>query len=325
MAGPLGIPVKQMDKSRAWVFTWNNYEEENKTNILKLPIENTQVKYVGFGEEIGESGTPHLQGLIYFHNRVRFNSVKKVLNEKVHIEMMKGSIEESLAYCNKDGKYSESGTKPFSQKEKGESEKERWELALQSAKKRKLEDVPADIQIRYWSSLNKIAEHYKEKPENLEEVCGEWIWGPPGTGKSWTAREENPSHYIKDPNTKWWDGYDGEATVIIDDFNQGTPEMGTYIKLWTDIYPFRAEVKGGSIFIRPKRIIITSNGPIQAIFPESTGVSMVAALSRRFKVREFNTVYVKPPKETQIQKSVEKEISESDIDEFLLSNMVNPE
>lgn len=312
-------------KKREWVFTWNNYEEKDKAYLLNLPEENKQVKYVGFGEETGESGTPHLQGMIYFHNAIRFNTIKNIFNQKAHIEMMKGSFEESIAYCSKDGKYSESGIKPISKREQGEREKRRWEDALQSAKERKLEEIQPDIQIRYWSSLNKIAEHYKPKPERLEEVCGEWIWGPPGTGKSWTAREENPDHYIKDPNTKWWDGYKGEATVIIDDFNQGTPEMGTYLKLWTDIYPFRAEVKGGSIFIRPKRVIVTSNGPITAIFPQSSGVSMVEALSRRFRIREFTTVYVKPPKETQIQQSVEKEISESDIDEFLLSNMINPQ
>lgn len=47
-------------------------------------------------------------------------------------------------------------------------------------------------------------------------LINEWHWGPPGTGKSSYAFNNHTTHYLK-ANNKWWDGYNGEEVVIIDD------------------------------------------------------------------------------------------------------------
>lgn len=36
-----------------------------------------------------------------------------------------------------------------------------------------------------------------------------WIWGSTGAGKSRRAHEDYPEAYIK-PQSKWWDGYQGQ-------------------------------------------------------------------------------------------------------------------
>lgn len=66
------------------------------------------VRYVGYGREVGESGTPHLQGMIIFNNPVRFGTLKDLL-PNAHVEIMKGTFDDSLAYCSKDGDYVEYG------------------------------------------------------------------------------------------------------------------------------------------------------------------------------------------------------------------------
>lgn len=102
-------------------------------------------------------------------------------------------------------------------------------------------------------------------------------------GKSWTIREQYEPLYVK-PINKWWDGYNGEPYVLIDDIDPDHSFLGHFLKIWADRYPFRADTKGGFVHIRPQRIFITSNHPPQDIFktPEA-----VAAIQRRFNIEHI--------------------------------------
>lgn len=84
-------------KKRAWVFTWNNYTEED---VLYLTTGLSKDRYL-FGEEVGNSGTPHLQGVVYFKSPRSFKSVRKFFKNN-HIEPCK-NWKASLNYCSKDG------------------------------------------------------------------------------------------------------------------------------------------------------------------------------------------------------------------------------
>lgn len=84
-----------------WCFTLNNYtpEEENK---LKVMVEK-ECKFCVCGHEVGEKGTPHLQGYLEFKRKIRFNQVKILLGSRYHIEKAKGSKWDNITYCEKDG------------------------------------------------------------------------------------------------------------------------------------------------------------------------------------------------------------------------------
>ena len=93
-----------------------------------------------------------------------------------------------------------------------------------------------------------------------------WYYGPTGTGKSFTARKIAPNAYLK-TNTKWWDHYDYEEEVLIEEM---APNLigAHHMKMWTDHYPFACEVKGHQTRIRPKHVYVTSNYSIRECYPD---------------------------------------------------------
>lgn len=105
---------KRVNPSKNWVFTLNNFNEKDISNILLNKWCRGATKYM-FQEEIGESGTPHLQGFICFRTKVRPLSIK--LSKRIHWEKMKGTVLDNIKYCSKsetkNGDCYYKGCKPF--------------------------------------------------------------------------------------------------------------------------------------------------------------------------------------------------------------------
>ena len=262
-----------MAQSTRWCFTLNNYTDEEWAKVQGL-----QVAYLCVGKEVGESGTPHLQGFVIFPKRKRLNAVREVFS-RAHWEVARGSSQQASEYCKKDGDYFEIGECPNSAGVAGgDAEKERWALARTSAVSGNFDAIPDDIFIRYYRGLKEIKKDYMEKASDADGVTGVWFWGEPGIGKSRRARFEYPGAYLKMQN-KWWDGYQDEQFVILDDFD--SKELGHLLKIWADRYAFECETKGGAIHIRPKKIVITSNYSIEELFSDA---KLQMALLRRFDV-----------------------------------------
>lgn len=267
--------IDKSRKTRNWCFTINNPTED--------PTLPPTAKYLIFGREVApETGTPHLQCFIIFKSQVRFNTVK-TLFPRANIRACDGSAAQNITYCMKDGDFIELGTAPISKRKQGEMEAERWEEAWESAKKGNLDDVPADIRLRYYNTLKTIAKDHMVMPPSNPTLESEWWYGASGTGKSREAYDTYPTAYRKMCN-KWWDGYRNEETVILEDLDQKHGVLVHHLKLWADHHPFIAEVKGGASAIRPKRIIVTSNVHPAEIWTDAFDIEPIL---RRFKLREF--------------------------------------
>lgn len=281
--------VGKSGRDRRFVFTLNN-PTEGCEDYLK----GRECRYLVFGREIGASGTPHLQGYVEFTMKKSIRAVKNWFGPyNPHIESAKGNAEQASEYCKKDGDYFEKGERSITKKEKakkaGDAEIQRWEKAFEDAKEGKFDEIPCDIRVKYYRTWKVINKDFMKQPDDLEAPCGVWIWGASGLGKSTYARAlvGGKGFYPKMAN-KWWDGYQGEDDVILDDLDCNHACLGHHLKIWADKYPFVCENKGGASALRPKRFIITSQYSIGQVWEDE---QFRVALRRRFKVIHFNDFF----------------------------------
>lgn len=160
--------------------------------------------------------------------------------------------------------------------------------SLAKAKAGDIEGISSPfIRVNSYSALKRIQQDYPADVDDLEDVCGIWIYGKTGSGKSYNARKWFQPFYDK-PLTKWWDGYRGQPNVIVDDVNmKQAPWIGTYLKRWGDRYSFPNEHKGTGHQIRPERVIVTSQHRIHELFD---GAELAAIQRRFYEVRQLREV-----------------------------------
>ena len=227
---------------------------------------------------MSSTGTPHLQGYVSFQNTVARPAQIFARFGQGHFTPAYGTADQNAEYCSKEGQFTEFGVRPQNRRDQGHHgarggstggnmEIERWERTWDLAKEGRIEEIPADIRVRHYNTVTKIASRYQKPPPKLPKLDNLWIVGPAGTGKSTYVHSKYPGAFKKS-FSKWWCGYrpddEGHSVVILDDlhFKWADKEM---LKNWADVFSFVAETKGGSMQIRPKQIIVTSNYTIEQV------------------------------------------------------------
>lgn len=85
-------------RARSYTFTLNNWTKKELHKILTA-CETKSWSYV-IGSEVGEKGTPHLQGYITNKNPISFSTMKKLM-PRAHIEIAVASVRSNYNYCTK--------------------------------------------------------------------------------------------------------------------------------------------------------------------------------------------------------------------------------
>lgn len=262
--------------SRNWCFTLNNYSEEE---IQSIP--NWKCAYVIYGKEVGENGTPHLQGYCELNKVCRLSAMKK-LNERAHWESRKGTQKQARDYCMEDGDWVEFGVL------KKQGERNDLDKIRQQAEDDGMRGVTRNRNAQQIRVAEKYLTYNEEPRDWKPEVY--WLWGKTGTGKSRMARElcNVDDCYVKNDGTKWWEGYDGHECVIIDDFRDSWWALTEMLAL-LDRYEKRVEYKGGSRQFRPRLIVVTC-----AVAPDEcyrgTGERIDQLLRRIDHIKELELV-----------------------------------
>jgi len=266
-----------MTQARYWLLTIpkNSWNKPNE-----LP---NNVAYIKGQEETGaNTGYEHWQLLAVFTRAVRLAAVKGIFGNDCHAETSRSEAANEYVWKEEtrvEGTQFELGRLPFKRNAKPD-----WDQVWEAAKKGKFEEVPANIRVGSYNALARIAKD-NLKPAAMEREVFVF-WGKTGTGKShraWT--EATWDAYPKIPSTKFWDGYNGQENVVIDEFTGQV--CITHLLRWFDKYPVTVESKGSATVFCAKRIWVTSNIDPREWYPNAPEAQKEALL-RRLRITHFS-------------------------------------
>lgn len=290
--------------SRGWCFTlaaWGEFPPEQ----YMPPVEHADVKYMVWQEEEApETGLIHLQGYINFGDKKpRMAWVKANIfpeSPHVHLEVAKGSAEQNRAYCTKEGRIDgpwEIGKMP--------SQGKRSDLARLC---KSLQEVKGDLRllpeefdpklVQYGKGIRALAEIQQARAElageedTRAELKVKVYWGAAGSGKTTAARKEHKDTYLLaeyKQDKVWFDGYLGQKTLIIDEFNPENMTVELFNRI-CDIHPYNAPVKGGFVRARWTTVVVCSN-----IDPDTWYIGARSAVRNAYRRRITSVIYFQPP------------------------------
>ena len=290
---------KQTPKARSWCFTifdmTDHWPEMMKEGIKYLCVQ---------GEESPETKKFHWQGFMQTSENITMKMAQRLLAPyaaTMHMEAMKGTPEQARDYCKKV----ETMIVPpreFGEFCKGRGHRTDLEYVAGIVKKGGtmldvIEAAPATF-VRYHRGLEKLEDLMMIKHEKKAPRV-EWFVGPPGAGKSYAAKQENPGAFWKSPGW-WWDGYMPtiHKTVVIDEWTPDDKMGAQFLLRILDENKVNVEPKGRSVPFLAEKIVITSNYEPENAVP----AAQVGPLLRRInQIRRFAARVVAQPAVVEVE------------------------
>lgn len=273
---------KQPYRGRFFVFTCNNWKDSH-VNTLDELVENDYFEYLIYQPEVGEEkGTPHLQGFFVTNKRQLITTVGKKLGKQFFNQPMRSpDPQQAKHYCMKPvagcqcehclkalshgkqyyGPYKEYGICPVTTQGKRSDLDEVCDMIKAGKTLDQVKEAAMSTYVKYHSGFDKCIA--SRKPAGRWNPFVIWLHGPSTKGKSYWARNaaerKYPSSvYVKTTPTPWFQGYQGEKCVILDDFRSDWFKVSEFLNLLRDL-PCQVQVKGSHAYLVAETIIITTN------------------------------------------------------------------
>lgn len=237
--------------------------------IQRVLAEPSPLQYIIVQVEKGETTNRiHLQGYAEFGRPVGLHRVKKLFMQKtgeafwnhVHLEPRMGSQAQAIAYCKK------AETRLAGPYEYGKKKKEQrgtiFHDALNGATNKSLREKDPREYAIHRRALQILKSEGKGPRHHPMKVL--IFVGASGTGKTTLAQNlyKDDCFTVMWPSGNgmwWWDGYEGQKCVILDEFVCQV-KLDQFLRL-LDRHPMKVQIKGASIEFSSTIIIITTNIP----------------------------------------------------------------
>ena len=242
-----------------WIGTWNNYGEGDADKLIEWS--DKYCSFIIIGDEIGASGTPHLQIYAQMCRNHRFSTFRKIF-PGLHIEPHTyGDGKDIMNYCSKETVLYRSGELKVSKKGTRSDLELAGEMILRGADIRAVATNYPRTFLNASSGISRMISIFEKPRDFTYPKIVSVIYGPTGTGKTRRVYEYCKHNSIDlwswHPGMgEWFDGYSGQKHVLFDEFRGQLP-FGMLLRL-LDVYPMLVQVKGGFRQFSPDIVYITS-------------------------------------------------------------------
>jgi len=254
-----------MSKTRSWCFVLhaNDQDELDEVPIAWNP---DYMEYLVYQmERAPTTGRRHFQGFLYTKNPVAMTTLKNKFGSRINWQpkVANSTNAQAAEYCKK------AETRLMPPQEFGvlPSQGTRSDLlAIQQMLDQgagMLEVARANFGsfLRYNRGYTAYAAMVSTGSTRRTWMTEAIVyWGPPGSGKSQHVMELAPeAFWLSRPNnpTCFFDGYQGQEDVVIDDFYGWLPR--DFLLRLIDRYPFQVATRSGAVNFVAKRVFFTSN------------------------------------------------------------------
>lgn len=275
------MAAKKSSRYRDWCFTINKPKHKVKFT--------SKMKYLVFQLEKSQKGTPHYQGFVQFKREKSRKTAKKIIGQHGHFERRRAKdVRKAADYCKKEesrlaGPF-EYGV--MSQGQGTRTDVKSFRDLVLAGKNRKYLIMEEPFAMQKFERFYKMIKS-TFRPDHKERKVV-LLYGVTGAGKTRSVTREAwaDKEYWKMPvsnGTVWFDGYDGEEFVLIDDFGGKFTHcpLGMLLRILHE-EPESMPIKGGFVWFNPSIIIITTNIHPKDWYDFSTREEQYSAIKRRF-------------------------------------------